>query len=96
MHPPLAEEKHDLVAEAEGALKSALERAGSAAAGAMIDSAAVQRIVTEQRGIPLPVLRSDRSLEQYLAASRVVVNTVPVAVAEEGRQAAGGTASAGR
>ena len=96
VHPPLAEEKHDLVAEAEGALKSALERAGSAAAGAMIDSAAVQRIVTEQRGIPLPVLRSDRSLEQYLAASRIVANTVPVAVAEEGRQAAGGTASAGR
>ncbi len=58
--------------------------------------AVVQRIVTEQRGIPLPVLRSNRSLEQYLAASRIVVNTVPVAVAEEGRQAASGAASASR
>ncbi len=96
VHPPLAEEKHDLVAEAEGALKSALERAGPAAAGVEIDSAVVQRIVTEQRGIPLPVLRSNRSLEQYLAVSRIVVNTVPVAVAEEGHQAASGGASAGR
>ena len=96
VHPPLAEEKHDLVAEAEAALKSALERAGPAAAGVAIDSAVVQRIVTEQRGVPLPVLRSDRSLEQYLAASRIVVNTVAVAVAEEGRQVASGAASAGR
>ncbi len=96
VHPPLAEEKHDLVAEAQGALKRALERAGPAAAGVEIDSAVVQRIVTEQRGIPLPVLRSNRSLEQYLAASRIVVNTVPVAVAEEGRQVAGGAAGAGR
>jgi L,D-transpeptidase ErfK/SrfK len=96
VHPPLAEEKHDLVAEAEGALKRALERAGPAAAGVEIDSAVVQRIVTEQRGIPLPVLRSNRSFEQYLAASRIVVNTVPVAVAEEGRQVAGDAASTGR
>jgi hypothetical protein len=96
VHPPLAEEKHDLVAEADVALKRALERAGPAAAGVEIDSAVVQRVVTEQRGMPLPVLRSNRSLEQYLAASRIVVNTVPVAVAEEGRQVAGGAASAGR
>jgi L,D-transpeptidase ErfK/SrfK len=96
VHPPLAEEKHDLVAEADAALKRALERAGSVAAGVEIDSAVVQRIVTEQRGIPLPVLRSNRSLEQYLAASRIVVNTVPVALAEEGRQAASSAPGAGR
>jgi L,D-transpeptidase ErfK/SrfK len=96
VYPPLAEEKHDLVAEADMALKRALERAGPVAAGAEIDSAVVQRIVTEQRGMPLPVLRSNHSLEQYLGASRIVVNTVPVAVAEEGHQVAGGAASAGR
>ncbi|MEO8465904.1 MAG: L,D-transpeptidase family protein [Gammaproteobacteria bacterium] len=96
VHPPLTEEQHDLVAEADSALKSALERAGSAAAGAEIDPLAVRRIVTEQRGMPLPVLRSERSLEQYLATSRIVVNTVPVAVAEEGHQAAAGAASAAR
>ncbi len=56
----------------------------------------MQRIVTEQRGVPLPVLRSTRSLEQYLAASRIIVNTVPVAVAEDGGQVAGGAANAGR
>jgi L,D-transpeptidase ErfK/SrfK len=96
VHPPLAEEQHDLVAEAEVALKGALERAGPAAAGVEIDAAAVRRIVTEQRGIPLPVVKSERSFEQYLAASRIVVNTVPAAVAEEGRQAASGSASASR
>jgi L,D-transpeptidase ErfK/SrfK len=96
VHPPLAEETRDLVAEAEGALQHALERAGPAAAGVEIDSALVQRIVNERRGIPLPVLRSSRSLEQYLAASRIIVNTVPVAVAEEGRQAASDATSAGR
>jgi L,D-transpeptidase ErfK/SrfK len=96
VHPPLAEETHDLVAEADAALKRAVERAGAAAANVEIDAAAVQRIVTEQRGMPLPVLKSNRSLEQYLAASRIVVNTTPVALAEEARQTADGTASAGR
>jgi L,D-transpeptidase ErfK/SrfK len=83
VHPPLEEETHDLVAEAEAALLRALERAGATAAANEIDHAAVARIVTEQRGMPFPVLRSDRTLEQYLAASRIVENTVPVAVAEE-------------
>lgn len=83
VHTPLAEETHDLVAEAEAALERALERAGATAAAAEIDHAVVERIVTEQRGMPLPVLRTGRTLEQYLASSRIVENTVPVAVAEE-------------
>ena len=96
VHPPLAEEKHDLVAEADAALKRALERAGAAAAGVEIDHALVKRVVTEQRGLPLPVQRSSRSLEQYLAAARIVVNTVPVTVADGAHRAAGATAGAGR
>jgi L,D-transpeptidase ErfK/SrfK len=83
VHPPLAEEQHDLTAEADAALNRALERAGAAAASVALDRAAIDKIVAEQRGIPLPVLRSSRSLEQYLAAARVVENTVPVALAEE-------------
>lgn len=83
VHPPLAEEAHDLVAEAEAALKRALERAGASAAAVEIDHDVVARIVTEQRGIPLPVLRSSRSLEQYLASSRIIENTVPDAPLEE-------------
>jgi L,D-transpeptidase ErfK/SrfK len=83
VHPPLAEETHDLVAEADAALSRALERAGAAAAAVVIDRAAIEKIVTEQRGIPLPVLKQARSLEQYLASARIVENTVPVAVAEE-------------
>jgi L,D-transpeptidase ErfK/SrfK len=83
VHPPLAEEEHDLVAEANAALNRALERAGTAAAAVQIDPAAIEKIVTEQRGIPLPVLRADRSLEQYLASARIVENTVPITLAEE-------------
>jgi L,D-transpeptidase ErfK/SrfK len=86
VHPPLAEETHDLIAEADAALSRALERAGTAAAAVTIDRAAIEKIVKEQRGIPFPVLRSDRSLEQYLASARIVENTVPVSLAEETAQ----------
>jgi len=51
----------------------------------------VRTIVAGQRGIPLPVLRGSRSLEQYLAAARIVENTVPATPAE---QAAGVSESA--
>jgi L,D-transpeptidase ErfK/SrfK len=83
VHPPLAEEQHDLVAEAESALRRAMERNGADPAAVALDRAAIEKIVTEQRGIPLPVLLGNRSLEQYLASVRIVENTVPVAVAEE-------------
>jgi len=83
VHPPLAEEEHDLVAEAEAALARALERSGVAAAAVAIDRAAIEKIVVEQRGIPFPVLRGGRSLGQYLAGARIVENTVPIALAEE-------------
>jgi L,D-transpeptidase ErfK/SrfK len=83
VHPPLAEEQHDLVAEAESALRRAMERNGADPAALVLDHAAIEKIVTEKRGIPLPVLRGARSLDQYLASVRIVENTVPVAVAEE-------------
>ncbi|HWN40099.1 MAG TPA: L,D-transpeptidase family protein [Gammaproteobacteria bacterium] len=83
VHPPLAEEQHDLVAEAESALRRAMERNGADPATVALDHAAIEKIVTEQRGIPLPVVKGNRSLEQYLASVRIVENTVPVAVAEE-------------
>src|SRR5262245_16828641 len=83
VHPPLAEEQHDLVAEAETALRRALERNRIDPASVVIDHAAIEKIVAEQRGMPLPVLRGNRSLDQYLASVRIVENTVPVAVAGE-------------
>ena len=83
VHPPLAEEEHDLVAEADAALTRAMTRAGAAAAAVTIDRAAIEKIVAEQRGIPLPVLRGTRSLDQYLASARIIENTVPTTVAEE-------------
>ncbi len=96
VHPPLAEETHDLVAEAQAALERALTRAGAIAAVAMIDRAAIEKIVTEQRGIPLPVLSSNRSLEQYLASVRIVENTTPVSLAEETAQLVEPQADVGR
>jgi len=77
VHPALVEEGRDLAMEAEHALAAALKRAGDVAS-VEIDRAAVQQIVAQQRGIPFPVTRSGRTLEQYLAASRIVENTVPV------------------
>jgi L,D-transpeptidase ErfK/SrfK len=96
VHPPLAEEQHDLVAEAEAALIRALEKAGAAAAAVTIDRAAIERIVAEQRGIPFPVLRGERSLEQYLAGARIVENTVPIALAEETARLVEPAVNAGR
>lgn len=82
VHPPLAEETHDLLAEAEQALAKALERAGGTAAAA-IDHEIVRQVVTEQRGIPFPVLQTARAPQQYLAASRIVENTVPLPPAKQ-------------
>src|SRR5688500_17640933 len=83
VHAPLAEEEHDLVAEAEAALDRAVARAGAAASALAIDHEAVAKIVAEQRGIPFPVLRGNRSPSQYLAGARIVENSVPIALAEE-------------
>jgi L,D-transpeptidase ErfK/SrfK len=96
VHPPLAEEEHDLVAEAEAALGRAIERAGAAASGAALDHAAIEKIVAEQRGIPFPVLGSNRSPERYLAGVRIIENTVPIAVAEETARLAEPAVSASR
>ena len=38
--------------------------------------------------MPLPVLRSSRTLEQYLASARIVENTVPVTRGDGGNGAA--------
>ena len=84
------------MAEADAALARALERAGAAAAAIEIDRAAIETIVAEQRGIPLPVLRTGRSLGQYLAAARIVENTVPLSLAEETAQLAEPPSGVGR
>jgi L,D-transpeptidase ErfK/SrfK len=76
VHPPLEEDPRDLADSAWAAIERALERAG--VPRERVDAAAVAAVLEERRGIPLPVLNSDGSLEQYLvAASRVVENTVP-------------------
>jgi L,D-transpeptidase ErfK/SrfK len=100
VHPGLAEQNHDLAADARTAIAAAIERARSASptmATVEIDEEAVARIVEERRGIPFPVQRTGRTLEQYLATVRIVENTTPVvrtASATEGGAAAAPSASA--
>ncbi len=78
VHPAL-EDGRDLAAEAEKAIAAA-EARGSHPPLAL-NREAVARVVAEKRGIPFPVGNTDQSLEAYLAAARIVANTVPVATA---------------
>jgi L,D-transpeptidase ErfK/SrfK len=75
VHRPLTEDRRDLGAEVDTALQQAEERVG---ASVEIDRDKVAKIVAEQRGIPFPVARTAPTPEQYLAASRIVENIVPV------------------
>ncbi len=76
VHPPL-EADRDLAAEAEKAIAAAAARAGHPPL--VLNREAVARVVAEKRGIPFPVGNTNQSLEAYLAASRIVANTVPIA-----------------
>jgi L,D-transpeptidase ErfK/SrfK len=74
VHRPLDEDDRDLHAEAAEVLARALDRAGADAG--LLDQETVTRVVTEQRGIPFPVLSNSAAPERYLARSRIVENTV--------------------
>ncbi len=80
VHRPLSEDTRDLQQEAERVISTALERAGII--NASVDQETVARVVTEQRGIPFPVLNATVTLDQYLASSRIIENAVPVAATE--------------
>ena len=84
VHPPLAEEQHDLVAEADAALDSRA-RTGRRSRGGRLDRPRGHR---EDRRRSSAAFRcrccaASRSLEQYLARARIVENTVPLSPAEE-------------
>jgi len=74
VHRPLEEDERDLMEEASRVIAAALVRAGRA--GVELDAAAIERVVEEQRGIPFPIGVASRSPAEYLAAARVIVNTV--------------------
>jgi L,D-transpeptidase ErfK/SrfK len=80
VHAPLAEDERDLSALAERAIAAAFERAG--VEGLPLDAEQIVRVVTEQRGIPFPILNPGPGIDAYLAGARVVENTIPPAVAE--------------
>jgi L,D-transpeptidase ErfK/SrfK len=79
-HRPLEEDSRDMAEEAGKVIAAAIERAGDVVVE--IDREAIATILAEQRGIPLPIGGSARSHAEYLAASRIVENTVPVQQSE--------------
>src|SRR5690606_34066277 len=77
VHRPLEEDERDLAAYADEIIAAALERAGEAEID--VDREAIARLLEEQRGIPFPIGGASRSSHaEYLAASRIVENTVPL------------------
>ncbi|HEY8518487.1 MAG TPA: L,D-transpeptidase family protein [Gammaproteobacteria bacterium] len=81
VHPPLEEDERDLAADAAAVIDKALERAGRP--NVALDDAAIAKVLEEKRGIPFPISVPGASPERYLAAARIVENTVPVAPAEQ-------------
>jgi L,D-transpeptidase ErfK/SrfK len=75
VHPAL-DEMRDLAADAEKAIAAAIERAGNAEV--VLNREAIERVVAERRGVPFPIGNTDRTLVEYLAASRIIDNTVPL------------------
>lgn len=81
VHPPLAEDKRSLQAEAERVIELALARA--ARTNVALNPAAILQIVVEQRGIPFPILAQRPKLDHYLRTSRIVKNTIAGELREE-------------
>jgi L,D-transpeptidase ErfK/SrfK len=81
VHRPLVEDQRDLAAEATAVLARAVERAGKSVVE--LDQAVIRKVLDEQRGIPFPVLRAQRSPEQHLAEARVIENSTPTTVADQ-------------
>lgn len=78
-HRPLEEDTRDLAGEADKVIAAAIERAGNAVE---LDRDAIATILAEQRGIPLPIGVGSGPHAEYLAASRIVENTVPLPQSE--------------
>ena len=74
MHAPLAEDKRDLAAQAERVIDAAFQRADLEPVP--MDEELIARIVTEQRGIPFPILSREQSIDGYLANARIIENTI--------------------
>ncbi|NNC64793.1 MAG: L,D-transpeptidase family protein [Gammaproteobacteria bacterium] len=74
VHAPLAEDERDMGAQAERVIAAAFQRADLEPVP--LDMALITRIVTEQRGIPFPILSREQSIDGYLASARVIENTI--------------------
>ena len=76
VHRPLEEDERDLAAEAVKVIAAAIERSGRA--DVELDREAIATVLAERRGIPFPIGMTGPPHGEYLAASRIVENTVPL------------------
>jgi len=74
VHAPLAEDERDLRAQAERVIAAAFQRADIEPVP--LDTEIIARIVTEQRGIPFPILSREQSIDGYLASARIIENMI--------------------
>lgn len=81
-HPSLAEDERDRMTLARAAVEAEMQRVGQPLS--TIDFERLAEVVQDARGIPLPVSRFSETSEQFLADARLIVNRVPIAVAESG------------
>jgi len=80
VHAPLAEDERDLAAQAQRVIDAAFQRVEIDPVP--LDDELIARIVTEQRGIPFPILSREQSIDGYLATARVVENLIEPVIAE--------------
>ena len=78
VHRPLVEDARDLQAEAERVVALALGR--RELTSDVVDAATIEQVVAERRGIPFPISLDAHSPDRYLAAARIIENTVPIRV----------------
>ena len=76
VHEPLSEDEREADAVAKRLIAEKLEAAG--VARERLDPSALERVLAAKNGMPMPLLRAERSIDQYLAAVRVIENTVPL------------------
>lgn len=84
-HPSLAEDERDRMDLARAAIEVEMQRVGQPLS--TIDFERVAEVVEAAKGVPLPVSRFSESDEAFLADARLIINRVPVAVAESGESA---------
>jgi L,D-transpeptidase ErfK/SrfK len=85
VHAPLAEDERDLQWQALRVIDAAFQRAEIDPVA--IDTELVARIVSEQRGVPYPILQPELDIDAYIAGARRIDNLIEPAEPEATAQA---------